>query len=190
MRAIAVGLVDASRIPNIDAAIVMDADGEDRPNDLGRLIKAWEQQPSKIVVAKRVSRTENWSFRFFYHLYKLTFRLLTGKRISFGSFSILPRAALQALIHNPAIWNNLPAAIVRSRLPYTELDTKRGKRLAGRSRMNFESLAVHGFSAISVYTDVVLLRIIIAMGLLGTLVFLNLAQAGLSRVGHLTLQHR
>jgi glycosyltransferase involved in cell wall biosynthesis len=38
MRAIAVGLVVASRIPNIDAAIVMDADGEDRPDDLGRLI--------------------------------------------------------------------------------------------------------------------------------------------------------
>ena len=138
MRAIAVGLVVASTIPNIDAAIVMDADGEDKPDDVGRLVEAWERQPSKVVVAKRVARSESWAFKFFYQVYRFTFRLLTGQLITFGSFLLLPRGALQALVHNPAIWNNLPAAIVRSRLPYTELDTKRGTRFAGRSRMNFE----------------------------------------------------
>jgi hypothetical protein len=40
--------------------------------------------------------------------------------------------------------------------------------------MNFVSLSVHGVSAISVYTDVVLLRVIIAMGFLATIVFIGL----------------
>ena len=51
----------------------------------------------------------------------------------------------------------------------------RGPRLAGRSRMTFVSLAVHGLSAISVYTDIVLVRIIVAACILGGIVVLGLA---------------
>ena len=174
MRAIAAGLVAASQIAGCDAVIVMDADGEDRPEDIARLISTWIEQPNKIVVAKRVKRSEGRAFRLFYVAYKAIFRLLTGQSITFGSFSLLPHSALKSLIHNPAIWNNLPAAIIRSRIPYIEVETGRGQRFAGKSRMNFVSLTVHGVSAISVYTDVVLLRVIIAMSLLAIIVFLGL----------------
>jgi glycosyltransferase involved in cell wall biosynthesis len=162
MRAIAAGLVTANKIDDLDAVIVMDADGEDRPEDIGQLIATWDCHPQRIVVAKRAQRSEGRLFKAFYGVYKLIFKALTGQRITFGSFSLLPHSALRALIHNPAIWNNLPAAIIRSRIPYIELETKRGVRFAGRSRMNFVNLAVHGVSAISVYTDIVLLRIIVA----------------------------
>jgi hypothetical protein len=162
MRAIAAGLVTANKIDDLDAVIVMDADGEDRPEDIGQLIAMWDYHPHRIVVAKRAQRSEGRLFKAFYGVYKLIFKALTGQPITFGSFSLLPHSALRALIHNPAIWNNLPAAIIRSRIPYIELETKRGVRFAGRSRMNFVSLAVHGVSAISVYTDIVLLRIIVA----------------------------
>jgi glycosyltransferase involved in cell wall biosynthesis len=174
MRAIAAGLVAANNVAGYEAVIVMDADGEDRPEDIARLISAWTKQPKKIAVAKRMERSESIAFRIFYVVYKVIFRLLTGQSITFGSFSLLPRSALHSLIHNPAIWNNLPAAIIRSRIPYVEVETKRGQRFAGKSRMNFVSLSVHGISAISVYTDVALLRVIIAMGLLGTIVFIAL----------------
>jgi polyisoprenyl-phosphate glycosyltransferase len=174
MRAIAAGLVVASKVHDLDAAIVMDADGEDRPDDIGKLIAAWDKQPTRIVVAKRRKRSEGRIFRSCYAAYKLIFKLLTGQAITFGSFSLIPRPALQSLIRNPAIWNNLPAAIVRSRIPYTELETKRGTRFSGQSRMNFVTLAVHGVSAISVYTDVALLRIIIAMGILASTVVVAL----------------
>src|SRR5271165_5744805 len=162
MRAIAAGLVTANKIDDLDAVIVMDADGEDRPEDIGQLIAMWDCHPQRIVVAKRAQRSEGRLFKAFYGVYKLIFKALTGQLITFGSFSLLPHSALRALVHNPAIWNNLPAAIIRSRIPYIELETKRGVRLAGRSGMNFVNLAVHGVSAISVYTDIVLLRIIVA----------------------------
>jgi polyisoprenyl-phosphate glycosyltransferase len=174
MRAIAAGLVAASNVPGYEAVIVMDADGEDRPEDIARLISVWIEQPKKIAVAKRMERSEGRAFRLFYVTYKIIFRLLTGQSITFGSFSLLPRSAVHSLIHNPAIWNNLPAAIIRSRIPYVEVETMRGQRFAGKSRMNFVSLSVHGVSAISVYTDVVLLRVIIAMGILAIIVFLGL----------------
>jgi cellulose synthase/poly-beta-1,6-N-acetylglucosamine synthase-like glycosyltransferase len=174
MRAIAAGLVTANKIEDLDAVIVMDADGEDRPADIGQLIATWDCHPRRIVVAKRAQRSEGRLFKAFYWVYKLIFKALTGQRITFGSFSLLPHSALRALIHNPAIWNNLPAAIIRSRIPYIELETKRGVRFAGRSGMNFANLAVHGVSAISVYTDIVLLRIIVATTLFAIAAFFGI----------------
>lgn len=182
MRAIAAGLVSASKLPGIEAVIVMDADGEDRPDYIGQFIATWNEQPNRIVVGKRTERSEGWIFKLFYSAYKMIFKGLTGQSITFGSFSLLPRTALQALVHNPAIWNNLPAAIIRSRLPYIELETKRGTRLAGRPRMNFVNLAVHGISAISVYTDVLLLRIIIAASIFATAVFLGIVAVVIIRI--------
>jgi len=173
-RAIAVGLVTASKISDMDAVVVMDSDGEDQPRAVSKLIATWEKQPSYIVVARRGRRSQNLTFRLFYSIYKRIFRILTGESISFGNFCLLPQRALNALVHNPAIWNNLAAAIVRSRIPRTEIEINRAPRLAGRSRMSFLTLAVHGLSAISVYTDVVLVRIIVAACLLGGIVILGL----------------
>ena len=160
-RAIAVGLVVASRIEEIEAVVVMDADGEDRPEDVSRLAAAWSENTNRIVVAQRGERSEGLAFRFFYAIYKQIFRIMTGQKIDFGNFCLLPRELLRALTYNPSIWNSLPAAITRSRIPYTAVRVARGTRLAGKSKMNFESLVVHGMSAIAVYADVVLLRILL-----------------------------
>ncbi|MDQ0392545.1 glycosyltransferase [Labrys monachus] len=160
-RAIAVGLVAALQVPDMEAVVVMDSDGEDLPNDVPKLISAWRKQPDSIVVAQRGLRQESLMFRAFYAAYKLAFKLLTGQTINFGNFSLLPRRAVVALTHNSAIWNNLAAAISRSRIPYVRLQLDRGRRLAGRSHMNFVSLALHGISAISVYAEVALVRMIV-----------------------------
>jgi len=50
----------------------------------------------------------------------------------------------------------------QSRIPHTEIPTKRSTRLAGRSKMNFVSLVAHGLSAISVYGDTVGVRLLVA----------------------------
>jgi polyisoprenyl-phosphate glycosyltransferase len=173
-RAIAVGLVAASKALDIGAVVVMDSDGEDQPDAVARLIAAWDKQPGQIVVARRGQRSERLLFRLFYSIYKLIFRIMTGQLITFGNFCLVPRQALKALVHDPAIWNNLAAAIARSRIPYTEIHINRGPRLAGRSRMTFVSLAVHGLSAISVYTDIVLVRIIVAACIVACIVVLGL----------------
>jgi hypothetical protein len=182
-RAIAIGLVAAAKLHDIDAVVVMDSDGEDRPGDVARLIAAWDQQPERIIFAKRGQRSEGCIFRVCYSIYKVLFRIFSGQSISFGNFSLLPRRAVQALIHNPAIWNNLAAAITRSRIPYTAISVNRGKRLAGTPRMNFMSLAIHGLSAMSVYTDVILVRIIAVACMLAAVILLGLASVVASRFG-------
>ena len=182
-RAIAVGLVEASKISEIDAVVVMDSDGEDPPHAVAKLIAAWEKLPSHIVVASRGQRLESFTFRLFYSIYKRIFRIMTGELVNFGNFCLMPQRALKALVHNPAIWNNLAAAIVRSRIPYTEIRINRGPRLAGRSRLSLVGLAVHGLSAISVYTDIVLMRTILAACFLGGLAILGLITVVAIRFG-------
>jgi glycosyltransferase involved in cell wall biosynthesis len=182
-RAIAVGLVIASRDEDLEAVVVMDADGEDQPEDVPRLLSAWSEDTNKIVVAQRRKRSEGLAFKFFYALYKVAFRIMTGQRIDFGNFCLLPRASLCALTYNPAIWNNLAAAITRSPIPRIALPVARGLRFAGNSQMNFQSLLVHGVSAMAVYADYVLLRILIGCGLLAGLAVIAVASVVGIRVG-------
>jgi hypothetical protein len=160
-RAIAVGLVLVERDAPVEAVVVMDGDGEDRPEDLARLIAEAAAAPDAIICARRAQRSEGPIFRTLYYLYKLTFWLLTGIRIDFGNFCLIPRPALESLVRTSAIWNHLAAALVRSRLPLRRLSTNRGARYFGRSRMSLIALVVHGLSAISVFIDVVLVRIIL-----------------------------
>jgi hypothetical protein len=159
-RAIAAGLVTVAALEHHDAVLVMDADGEDRPEDAASLIEAADG--NAIVLAVRARRSEGAAFRLGYRVYQLMFRLLTGRTIRFGNFCLIPSRFLTALTHSPATWNNLAAAVMRSRLPTAYVPTPRGERYAGQSRMSFTSLATHGLSAISVYIDVLLIRIICA----------------------------
>jgi len=189
-RAIAVGLVHCEKHQQTDAVIVMDADGEDRPEEIRNLIRAWNADPDAVICAQRARRSEGWVFRTYYQVYKLAFRLLTGATIDFGNFCLIPRKLLQYVTHNGNTWNNLAACLVRSRLLARRIATVRGVRYAGQSRMNLISLILHGLSAIAVYCDVALARLLLlmvgvsAISLLGVLVvvllrlFTDLAMPG------------
>lgn len=163
-RAIALGLSYLSRERerlNFDAVIVMDSDGEDKPDDIFSLISASEQNPHKIIFAQRAKRSEGFQFRFFYIVYKNLYRFLTGTPISFGNFSLIPTAMVSRLAFSSELWTNYPAGVIKSRLPILAIPTIRGKRLAGESRMNFVALILHGLSGIAVHIDVVAVRLLL-----------------------------
>jgi len=159
-RAIALGLayVDANLAP--EHVIVMDSDGEDSPEAINRLLGEAKAHPGALIAAQRAKRSEGILFRAGYQVYKLVFRYLTGKPISFGNFSLIPGNRLPNILYNSGIWNNYAATLLKSRLPLRFVPTERGKRYHGTSTMNYTSLMIHGFSAISVFTDVVIGRII------------------------------
>lgn len=177
-RAIAVGLMAVAARAELDLVAVIDADGEDRPEDLRKLAELAAAEPQRAFVAQRARRSESLAFRAFYWLYVRLFRLLTGQRIAFGNFSVLQAAQVRQVTGNAHIWNNFPAALLQSRIPVGYVPTARGKRYAGQSRMNFVGLVAHGLGAISVLSEAVFIRILIAsMGLL--LLSLGLAGAAL-----------
>jgi polyisoprenyl-phosphate glycosyltransferase len=162
-RAIAVGLCEIVDSEEIDAAIVMDCDGEDRPIEIGALLAVASEYPGQIVLAQRTKRSERLRFRLGYFLYKLLFRIMTGRTINFGNFSLLPMPAIRRLVHMPELWNHLAASVIRSRFPYRTVPTVRGNRYQGKSSMNLVSLIVHGLSAMSVHIDLIFVRVLLGL---------------------------
>jgi len=162
-RAIAIGLsYIQDNFQNYDGVIVMDSDGEDKPEYISRLLqRAKESSFSKVVFAKRRKRSEKFIFRLFYIIYKIIFRLLTNNKISFGNFSFIPGTLLLHVISLPDLWNHYSGSIIRSRLNFDTVPIDRGKRYSGESRMNFNSLILHGLSSISIYLDVVTVKLLI-----------------------------
>jgi hypothetical protein len=151
-RSIAIGLTVAPQFTP-SAIVVMDGDGEDPPEHVGRLLDRWRAEPGKIVFAERRKRLESFTFRSLYHCYRMLHLLLTGISVRVGNFSVVPAEALPALAVSPDLWNHYAAAVFRLRWPTASLPLDRGRRYAGQSKMNFAALCVHGLSAISVFAD-------------------------------------
>lgn len=175
-RAIAIGLYFVHRFLSVDATIVLDGDGEDRPRDIPALLAGLAQSGgSEMVFAARTKRLERPAFQFFYRVYRMVHRLLTGIPVRVGNFSAVPRAALDRLMVSSDLWNHYAAAAFRSKLPYRTVPLARGTRLDGKSKMNFFALVVHGLSAISVFADVVSVRLLVGATGFGCLSLLLLA---------------
>jgi len=161
-RAIAVGLQYIyNEVSDYDFVVVMDSDGEDKPQDIKELInKAQQEKEKKIIFAQRKKRQESTFFKVGYFFYKYLFYFLTGQKISFGNFSVIPSKLLSKVVHQNNIWNHYSGGIIQSKIPFEKVLLDRGKRYKGVSKMNFNSLIIHGLSSIAVYFDFLSLRIL------------------------------
>lgn len=166
-RAITIGLAYVEANISCQAVVVMDGDGEDTPRDVIKLIeKCSAEEYQKIVFARRTQRSESHTFKLFYLIYKFLYRLLIGQEMRVGNFSIIPYEILRRLVVVSEIWNHYAAGLLKAKVPYTEVSTRRGTRLYGQPKMNFVSLVTHGLSAISVQADIVGVRLLVASCLL------------------------
>jgi hypothetical protein len=171
-RAIAIGLTYIHKKRECDAVLVMDADGEDTPEDAGRLVEhLLKTGGQEVVFAQRIRRSENWPFRVCYLVYRILHRLLTGISVRFGNFSVVPVKHLATLAVVSEAWNHYAASIVKARIPFICLSTDRGTRLAGQSKLNFTALVAHGISAMAVFAELIGVRVIITTLALVLMVF-------------------
>jgi glycosyltransferase involved in cell wall biosynthesis len=164
-RALAVGLAHLYNETKCDAVLVMDADGEDTVDGAFQLLNFCREH-GRLVFAARGLRHESLWFRLGYRSYKMLYRLLTGRSISFGNFSVIPRRSLEQFVAAPELWNHYAASVIKSRVPYDTLRLERGTRISGRSRMNLPELVMHGLRSISVFSELVGIRLM-AMSLIG-----------------------
>jgi polyisoprenyl-phosphate glycosyltransferase len=174
-RAIVIGL--SYLYCNLDCkwVVVMDGDGEDNPFEIERLLQASERSGNnQIIFARRSKRSESKGFQFSYFIYKKLYRLLVGRNISFGNFSLLPFSVLRNVVVISEIWNHYSSGLQRSRIPYTEVNVPRSRRLAGQPKMNLVSLITHGLSSIAVYGDIVGTRILLTTAILSVFLLLVL----------------
>ncbi len=159
-QAIAIGLQYVEdKIDWAERIAVMDSDGEDNPATLPTLLKALENDSIDVSVGKRKNRSEGIKFKIFYKIYKAIFRLLTGRSIGFGNFTAIKINALKRIVRMPEISTHLAACILSSKLRIDEQLLDRGKRYYGQSNSNFVGFALHGFKALMIFSEEVLVRV-------------------------------
>ncbi len=158
-RAIAIGLCHVAETMPDALCIVMDSDGEDLPETVDQLLEALEAQDSDAAVARRASRVETLRFKAFYQIYRLFFRLFAGREIGFGNFMALRPTAVKRLAAMQELWTHVAACLIASKLRIAPVSIHRGPRYAGQSRMNFPGLVLHGFRALMVFAEDVLVRV-------------------------------
>ncbi len=190
-RAIAIGVAYAAEHEIADYMIVADSDGQDKPEDMPRLIQACIEENNKnIVFAMRSKRSENVLFRVYYFIYQMIFKILTQTRISMGSFSASPWKHVFRLVHLGELWNHFPGAVIRSGIPYSQIECDRGYRGHGESKMKLAPLLAHAFSGFSLFSDIAAARLLIlgfysicvlvaiAAGLVGLKIFSDIPLVG------------
>jgi hypothetical protein len=149
----AFGIKYLSKNSDVDYVILMDGDGEDRPEELKLLIDKVLLRPDKSVVAKRVKRSEGPLFQTLYCIHKYLTLLITGNLINFGNYSCLTKSDLKILSTKSSLWSSFSGSFKKYIKKYNEIDSFRGKRYFGKSQMSFFKLLIHSLSIIAVFKN-------------------------------------
>ena len=174
-RCIAAGLKYICKNEDFDRVIVMDADGEDRPEELNDFFKKAQEIPSKTITGNRFKRSEGFIFKFLYEAHKLLTLVFTGKLIKFGNFSSLPKIHVEQLIQKSYLWNSYSSSIVKTINDRTFIPSIRGLRYVLPSKMNFTALIFHSLAIISVFRNLVIIRSIIFFLAYSFLIYNNIS---------------
>tara|TARA_E500000178_G_C17028055_1_gene759058 strand:+ start:407 stop:1279 length:873 start_codon:yes stop_codon:yes gene_type:complete len=162
----AFGLRHVFQNKEFDNLILMDGDGEDRPSEIKKLVEKINESPRISVVAKRIKRSEGTLFQLLYHFHKLITFVFTGKNINFGNYTILTKDDVSTLHSKASLWSSYSGSVKKHINFLNEINSIRGLRYFGPSKMSLFKLIIHSFSIIAVFKYQVFLRstlIIIAL---------------------------
>ena len=154
----AFGLRYLSKKDDFDHLIVMDGDGEDRPEEIKYLVNQAMEDQEVSVVAKRVKRSEGPIFQILYEIHKLITLLFTGKQVNFGNYSCLTKKDVITLSQQESLWSSFSGTVKKSILRLNTINSTRGLRYFGPSKMSLLNLGIHSFSIIAVFKSQVFLR--------------------------------
>ena len=147
----AFGIKYLSKNIDLDYAILMDGDGEDRPEEIKLLVDKVLTEPNISVVAKRVKRSEGPLFQLLYFIHKYLTMLTTGKLINFGNYSCLTKKDLETLSTKASLWSSFSGSFKKHVKKYNEINSFRGLRYFGPSKMSFVKLIIHSLSIVAVF---------------------------------------
>ena len=157
----ATGLKYLTEKDNFDYVILMDGDGEDRPEELTSLFEKSKENPLKTVTLNRIKRSEGFFFKFLYECHKILTYIFTGELIKFGNYSCLPKSDASRLVKEACIWSSFSGSVTKIISNRISIPSLRGKRYFGPSQMNLFNLLIHSFSIIAVFKSTVIVRSII-----------------------------
>ena len=157
-RCIASGLRYLVNNEKFDFVILMDGDGEDRPEEIKYLISKATSLDNSSVVAKRVKRSEGFIFKLLYETHKILTFLTTGKKIFFGNYSCLTFKDAKILIEKKTTWSSYSGSVTKNLTNLVEIDSIRGLRYFGPSKMSLIKLVIHSLAIMASFKESVFFR--------------------------------
>ena len=154
----AVGLKHIFTNEEFDYVIPMDGDGEDRPEEIKKLVDNLNYHPDKPIVGERIKRSEGIFFKFCYFIHKLITFTFTGQSIKYGNYTCLPKTIVEKMINEKATWSSFSGSLAKVAKDRASIPSERGTRYFGPSKMSFKNLLIHSLSIISVFKINVLIR--------------------------------
>ncbi len=147
----------ASEMSDEDLVVTLDADGEDKPEDVPKLLAALEDPPvevSEVVLARRTSRrSATFLFRALYPLFRFVFRAVTGVWVSTGNFAAFTGLTAKRLLLHPSFDTCYSSSLIAMDCPRQFIDCDRGERYLGKSRMGYSKLSLHALRMLMPFTE-------------------------------------
>jgi polyisoprenyl-phosphate glycosyltransferase len=169
-RAIVYGLrLMLPKVSEEDLVVVMDSDGEDRPEDLPRLIAPLLASPDErgtLCVARRTKRNESLRFRVLYIFFRTMFHTLTGTTVRSGNYSAYRGWLAVRMLNHPYFDLCYSSTLVSLDMNVVPVPCPRGRRYAGQSRMNMLRLFMHGIRMLMPFTDRIAARALTAFSVM------------------------
>jgi len=181
-RCIAAGLKYICKNEDFDRVIIMDADGEDRPEELNDFFKKAQENPNMTITGNRFKRSESTIFKFLYEVHKILTLIFTGKLIKFGNFTCLPKTHVEQLIQKSYLWNSYSSSVVSTINDRIFIPSVRGQRYVLPSKMNFSGLVFHSLTIISVFRNAVVIRSTTIFLVYLFLIFNNISMLSISPI--------
>ena len=157
-RSNATGIKFLSKKNNFDYLIVMDGDGEDRPEEIKLFVEKVKKVNSTSVVAKRIKRSEGLIFTILYNFHKLITFIFTGHNMNFGHFTCLSKNDVNLISTKESLWLNFSGTVKKFVKHLENIPCIRGKRYVQPSKMSFINLIIHSLSILAVFKYQVLFR--------------------------------
>ena len=170
-KSIAYGINSLSKKNDFDYLIVMDGDGEDRPEEVKELILKSFDLPSLTITANRIKRSESAFFKLSYHLHKILTLVLTGHSIKFGNFMCIPKQDLNLIVSNKNLFVSFSGTVSKFIKNKTYIPSIRGVRYHGPTKMTFLKLIRHSLLIMSVFKIEVASRLLVLFLIYATLIF-------------------
>ena len=174
-KAIATGLKYCQENLDYDYIIPMDGDGEDRPEELKDFFGQVQKKQPEVIAATRVKRSEGFLFKFLYSIHKIFTRLITGKLIKFGNYTCLSKSAVSKLLSDGSVWLSYSGAVTKHFPEFSTIQSIRGERYFGPSKMSILALVLHSFRISAVFRENIFIRVVIVILIFGLLAYYSSA---------------